>query len=333
MQGKLALTALALLAAPVFAAADPARYMPAELVAASMAPKPGSTILVGFRFTPKPGWHGYWSNPGDSGIAPTVTWAAPRGVSFGPLLHPAPSLITDSGISSFVHDGPHVLLSRMTIARSVAPGTPIPLTVKLNWAACTATQCVPLHATLALELVAGDGVTSADAAPLVAAAAKLPRRAPAGTFTDQQTVRTVVLPASLGLDAAQTRFFPDDNDAFSAASGKASKQAARLAIVGRGRNDAASIGGVVTDGRVAYRLVFNRSTAVPEPVESAASNPATQSPTVPVASIEPQAVTRSKPGQPRERTQWLPIAAIAFAALGTGALLLRRRTRHQRPRI
>lgn len=332
---RIAPAALALLAAPVFAAANPARYMPAELIAASIAPKPGSTMLVGFRMTPNAGWHGYWSNPGDSGIAPTVTWSAPSGVTFGPLLHPAPSLISDSGISSFVHDGLHVLLSRMTIARSVASSTPIPLTAKLNWAACTATQCVPLHATLTLDLVAGDGAASGDVAQLAAAAAKLPRRAPAGTFRAQGHGRTLVLPASLGLDAARTRFFPDDNDSFTAAGGQASKQGGTLVIVGHGRNDDASISGVVSDGRTAYRLAFDRAAAVAEPVEveSAAPNPAPRLPAVPVASSEPQVVTHSKPDQPRQRTQWLPIAMLAFAALGTGALLLRRRTRNQRPRI
>ena len=156
---KLAYAALPLFvldgAAP---AADPARYMTAELIAASATPAPGSSsILVGIRMTPRPGWHGYWSNPGDSGIAPTVRWSAPKGVTFGPLLHPAPTLLTADGMSSFVHGGRHVLLSRLRIARSVAPGTAIPITAALSWAACTATQCVPLHATLSLQLAAGNG--------------------------------------------------------------------------------------------------------------------------------------------------------------------------------
>ncbi len=58
---RLTFAAAALLlavAAPAHAAADPARYMPAELIAQSVTPIPGSRILVGFRMVPKPGWHG-----------------------------------------------------------------------------------------------------------------------------------------------------------------------------------------------------------------------------------------------------------------------------------
>ena len=104
---------VALLAAAVAsAAADPTRYMPAELIAGTLDPAPGRTILVGIRMTPRPGWHGYWSNPGDSGIATTVRWSAPGGESFGPLLHPAPSLLSAGGVDSYVHEGEHILLSR-----------------------------------------------------------------------------------------------------------------------------------------------------------------------------------------------------------------------------
>ena len=261
MAARIAAAVLALVATPAFAAADPARYMPGELVAESLSPAPGSTIIVGFRFTPKPGWHGYWSNPGDSGIAPSVRWSAPSGINFGPLLHPAPTLISAGGTASFVHDGPHILLTRMSVARSIPAGTAIPVEARLSWAACTATQCVPLHATLTLKLVAGDGTKSTEAAQLAVAAARQPRAAPAGSFSAQANRRTLVLPASIYLDPARTRFFPDDNDAFAAASGTAKDEAGRLVVTGRARSETGAIAGVVTDGRAAYRITFNRAAA------------------------------------------------------------------------
>lgn len=124
-------------------AADPARYMTVGLITESNVPRPGSTILIGIQFAPRPGWHGYWSNPGDSGIAPQVHWSAPKGVAFGPLMHPAPVLLTADGVSSYVHEGEHTLLSRVAIPSAFAPGTVITIVADLSWAACTATQCVP----------------------------------------------------------------------------------------------------------------------------------------------------------------------------------------------
>lgn len=116
--------------------------------------------------TPQPGWHGYWSNPGESGLAPTVRWTAPQVVRFGPLLHPAPTLLQSMGVVSYVHAGPHVLLSRVSISRSIAAGAAIPVTADVRWAACPKNQCVPQHVLFSLSRVAGDGAPSLDAGAL-----------------------------------------------------------------------------------------------------------------------------------------------------------------------
>ena len=42
------------------------RHLAAELIAEGPA-VPGETLTLALRFTPDPGWHGYWSNPGDAG--------------------------------------------------------------------------------------------------------------------------------------------------------------------------------------------------------------------------------------------------------------------------
>ena len=53
---------------PVAAAnARPASRVAVSLHASSADPAPGRTTMLAIRFTPDPGWHGYWSNPGDSG--------------------------------------------------------------------------------------------------------------------------------------------------------------------------------------------------------------------------------------------------------------------------
>ncbi|HET7575250.1 MAG TPA: protein-disulfide reductase DsbD domain-containing protein [Sphingomicrobium sp.] len=274
MTHQFALAALMLISGgPLFAAANPDHYMSADLIAESRQPAPGSTTLVGFRMRPRPGWHGYWSNPGDSGIAPTVRWSAPDGVKFGPLLHPAPTLIRANGISSYVHDGEHVLLSRMTVPRTFAPGTPIPVTAELSWAACTATQCVPLHAKLTLALTAGNGSKSADWPLLQTAVRKLPRQARAGSFVvDGKSIR-LLLPASLELNPRTVRFFPDTGEAWDTAAARAERRDGTLSISGPAEGTTSgSISGVVSDGRTAYRLSFLRASepqSRAEPAESA----------------------------------------------------------------
>lgn len=267
MRLAFALGVLALSASvPATAAANPERYMPVQLIAESQVPKPGSTILIGFRMTPKPGWHGYWSNPGDSGIAPTVSWIAPAGVTFGALKHPAPTLLTAGGISSYVHEGEHILLSRMTVPRTIASGTPIPIAADLNWAACTATQCVPLHAKLTLDLKAGDGSASENRAALHAAAERLPKSAPDGVFVEKDKSLRLVLPRSLALQPARTRFFAEQPGAFDTAAARSQVVDDSLVLTGpTGAAVPNSMTGVATDGHRAYEITLARKADFPAP--------------------------------------------------------------------
>ncbi|MEO7634294.1 MAG: protein-disulfide reductase DsbD domain-containing protein, partial [Sphingomicrobium sp.] len=207
-----------MIAGPAGAAADPAKYIRAELIAESAVPRPGSSMVIGIRMIPRSGWHGYWSNPGESGFAPSVRWTAPTGVTVGPLLHPAPSLLKVGGLTSFVHEGPHILLARVSIPRSAARGTNLPLSATVTWAACTATQCVPLRTTLKLDLIAGSGTPGTSAAALRAAVRKLPRPAPQGRMTVAGDRVRLQLPPLLHIDPRQTRFFPETG-VFAGASG------------------------------------------------------------------------------------------------------------------
>ena len=64
---------------------------------------------------PKKGWHGYWINPGESGLPVDVSWEAPEGIEFGELRHPAPTLLEVQGIASYVHEGTFTLLTEMSV--------------------------------------------------------------------------------------------------------------------------------------------------------------------------------------------------------------------------
>lgn len=333
MHSRLPLLALGLaaVASDAHAAADPGRYMSAVLISESPDPEPGSTVLVGIQMNPRPGWHGYWSNPGDSGIAPSVRWVAPEGISFGPLMHPAPTLLTADGISSFVHEGAHLLLSKLSVRRTVAPGTAIPVKAELNWAACTATQCVPLRTTLNLELTAGSGAKTPGAAVLKAAERRLPEKAPDGTFLDDGKHRRLLLPASIRLNPEKVRFFPDSNEHFSTAQGEVVNEQGKLAIVGPSAGAAKSIDGVVSDNSRAWRISFLQadpgkgrqgmaaieSAPVPSQSEGAKALPSQPDRPSPAASQ-----TDAKSSRPLAEWIWIAVAAVL---LGAATYLVRRR--------
>jgi DsbC/DsbD-like thiol-disulfide interchange protein len=332
-------TALALLASLVVpAAADAARprFIDVDLVAETARPKPGGSALVGLRMVPKPGWHSYWSNPGEAGFPTVVEWKAPDGVHFGSLRHPAPSLIEVAGMASYVHEGPHVLVSRMSLDRSIPAGTALPVTAEISWAACSEKLCVPEKATLSLQLTAGDGAKSADASLLRRAVAREPRPIDGGGFAVEGRKLMLELPATARLNAAKALFFPDDNGIAKVAGGRiVSSSPLRLAVPQAGEAPKV-LTGVVTDGSSAYRLRLERKALAPEATAETVPAPAAEEPQE--TSVAPAAhpvETKAAPAQPQKADEggsgYLPLAAAALLAVLAGIVfLLSRRARTKR---
>src|SRR5687768_4523108 len=47
-------------------------------------------VWLGLLIRHIPHWHTYWKNPGDSGLATTMSWTLPKDSSVGPVLWPTP---------------------------------------------------------------------------------------------------------------------------------------------------------------------------------------------------------------------------------------------------
>lgn len=288
-----------------------APYIRADLIASTTAPRPGSTILVGFRMIPQPGWHGYWSNPGGSGVAPAVHWTAPPGVHFGPLLHPAPSLFETLGIVSYVHGGPHVLISRMSIGRTIAAGASLPVAADLSWAACSNNLCVPQHATLSLRMVAGKGEPSAEAGILNRALTNVPESVRSGTFSVSNGKLVLQLPAGVRLNAAAVRFFPDRNGVYDPVRAHVlGGYPIRLVAPLEGRPPNA-LTGVITDALSAYRLSFRRSPSAaavpPRRLETGSAAVAAQVPDSPAATLARSSQESSSSSSPSSPSSLSPL--------------------------
>ena len=127
------------------------------LVPETLNPRAGSTLTLAFDARPEPEWHGYWKNPGDAGLPPTLTWTLPAGVTVGELQFPIPERLLISGLMNYVYEGPFAELVTLTIPAGLAPGTRLPVKVKADYLVCTREICVPETATLGTELTIGDG--------------------------------------------------------------------------------------------------------------------------------------------------------------------------------
>jgi len=146
----------------------------ATLVSDVTQVEPGGAFRLGVQFRMDRGWHIYWKNPGEAGLASEVVWDAPR-VAAGPLTWPAPEVhrSPDGSITSYGYRGEVVLFTR---ARA-QPDVQAPLTVvaTVEVLVCEV-QCIPARFELTRVLGVGPRQEdSAGAALLDAAAARVPR--------------------------------------------------------------------------------------------------------------------------------------------------------------
>jgi DsbC/DsbD-like thiol-disulfide interchange protein/cytochrome c biogenesis protein CcdA len=204
------LTALLLVAPAPAAASEKPLDIDVALLAETDSPAPGEAVTLAFSFTPKPGWHGYWLNPGDAGLPARAEWQLPLGAEVEPLRFPVPKTLVISGLMNYVYEGPHAVLTRLRVPAGLAPGTALPIRVRIDYLACTDKICVPQRADLALDLNVGDGRVQEDRrAQFDAWRAALPRPLQTeGTYSVAGGRLRVALPLPQGAAVEEAYLFP-----------------------------------------------------------------------------------------------------------------------------
>jgi len=162
--------------------------------------KPGTTVWVAIRQAIAPGWHTYWRNPGDTGLATSINWVLPKGVTAGNPLWPAPQRFTTGSIVNYGYEKEATLLVPLTVARDAEIG---PAQTNVFLLEC-AQMCIPEQATLDLDL------RKASPANFAALHASLPRNFN-GSAEVATGAKTLVLkltdPALSGVKADAVSFY------------------------------------------------------------------------------------------------------------------------------
>ncbi len=133
-----------------------------RLLADQVRSAPGALLRVGVLFDLDPGWHLYWRNPGQSGLATEIEWQL-DGAEVGPLEWPAPEAFSESdGLLTTYGYQEQVLLAAPV---RFAPGERGPRTLRAvaDFLVCKV-QCVPGRVELERALEVGDAPLPADAA-------------------------------------------------------------------------------------------------------------------------------------------------------------------------
>ena len=160
---RVAVLAAVLLPLAAFGTPQKTRYTTVELISEhASVPVFGGTITVGLYLEPNPSWHAYWSNPGDAGKAPRITWSLPPGFDAGELSFPSPVLLPFGDLITYGYDEPILLLAEITVPEGLVAGETVELGGNARWMVCDDSICVPDRANVSVQLAVGDGGLNPD---------------------------------------------------------------------------------------------------------------------------------------------------------------------------
>lgn len=198
------------------------------LVSDRDAVAPGAALQLGLRFRMAPGWHIYWKNPGDAGLAPELEWTLPQGVEAGPIAWPTPARNAEPPLMTYGYSG-EVLLP---MAVTGAGAGPLDVKLHASWLVCDKI-CVPEEADFELHLPAGVATPSPQAPLFASAADATPRPSPwLATIAPDGTLQ-IAAPEAVSA-VREAWFIPDSfGTVLAAAPQKLTQQPGGLALAMR----------------------------------------------------------------------------------------------------
>lgn len=190
------------------------RHVSVDILADSAAVRPGQTVTVAVRERIEPEWHTYWINPGDSGEPTSVEWTLPEGVTAGPILWPAPNIISIGPLVNYGYENEVLLLTEIKVPENAAAGN-LAIAGKVRYLVCK-DVCVPEEADVALTLPVGEKAEPSEFAGQIdkarrALAAPLPGSASYALIPGTETLRlSIGVPDALLTELTEARFFPSE---------------------------------------------------------------------------------------------------------------------------
>jgi len=134
-----------------FASSPESIHVQAELVSEVTSIIPGETFWVALRLSMDPGWHTYWKNPGDFGLATKIDWSLPPGFSAGPIVWPQPESLKAFNFTVYAYEDEVLLLTEIEAPYDAVLGDSYEIAGQADWLACEV-DCIPGRADVVLKL-------------------------------------------------------------------------------------------------------------------------------------------------------------------------------------
>ncbi|HEY2527746.1 MAG TPA: protein-disulfide reductase DsbD domain-containing protein, partial [Xanthobacteraceae bacterium] len=127
------------------------RHVAVSLVAETGSIVPGQPFHVALRQQIEPGWHTYWSNPGDSGLPTTIDWTLPPDFKAGPIVWPTPHRFTVGPVVDYGYQQDILLPVTIDVPTRLPLGSNVTISAHASWLVCSDT-CIPEDAPVNLSI-------------------------------------------------------------------------------------------------------------------------------------------------------------------------------------
>jgi thiol:disulfide interchange protein/DsbC/DsbD-like thiol-disulfide interchange protein len=129
-------------------------HVTAELIGESNTFQPDKAFQVVLHLHMDPGWHTYWINPGDAGLATTIKWSIPMDLGGSGIIDwPTPEVHMMGPLTTYGYGGDVYLLTYLTPSGNLGENMRQHqvVTAHVSWLVCQE-ECIPGKADLSLTL-------------------------------------------------------------------------------------------------------------------------------------------------------------------------------------
>lgn len=118
------------------------RYVEARLLSERTHVAPGESWWVALELKHDPTWHTYWINGGDAGVATTIDWQLPDGITAGPIQWEVPQIVKMLQLDVYGYEGTCLLLTQLKVHPEAQLPETFGISASVNWMMCART-CMP----------------------------------------------------------------------------------------------------------------------------------------------------------------------------------------------
>jgi thiol:disulfide interchange protein DsbD len=152
--------------------AAPENPVSLTLVSEKSMTSPGSKFRVAIRANIAPGWHIYWTNPGETGLPTLIKWKVPKGCSISATQYPVPrryiQKITDSlSMVSHTFEGEVFFIAEVSVSEALESGSSLKVSANVDWQACKEICTPPTTTPLSLSLPVGANDSDSTSAKVI----------------------------------------------------------------------------------------------------------------------------------------------------------------------